>query len=259
MDTRYVNSSTVSCPSCSACPLQSHSSSPPTRLFCGPSQLHFVGPALPHERAAGVACGDLNPHTGKPFREDRATPVPRVGSATPQGSAKRRTSSAPSEASKFLRQFASPELPQTNTLDKHLTLRKRAKAADDGDAATRADDPPASPPASPLRGTASQEGPATAYHTNVSSRASQGFSAPRSAAYAGTRKSADRRPFSSAGFRKVRRNEMLLAVLASARPPARPPFTLLRRMAAAHHPHTPRTTLWPDLGTEPRAGQTEEE
>ena len=65
-----------------------------------PERLDFLGPALPDEVAAGIAAGDLNPHTLEPFgdvppgfRESRPEGQGRNG---PAGAA-RRSGSAPAQ------------------------------------------------------------------------------------------------------------------------------------------------------------------
>jgi len=67
-----------------------------------PEQLDFLGPALPNNVAAGIAAGDLNPHTLEPFgdvppvvRESRPGSQGRSGPAG--AAAARRSGSAPAQ------------------------------------------------------------------------------------------------------------------------------------------------------------------
>ncbi len=67
-----------------------------------PEQLDFLGPALPDDVAAGIAAGDLNPHTLEPFgdvppvvRESRPGSQGRSGPAG--AAAARRSGSAPAQ------------------------------------------------------------------------------------------------------------------------------------------------------------------
>lgn len=178
---------------------------------------HFVGPAISPSRAAGIACGDLNPHTGESFItqgstiaagdiETAATAAAEetgTGSGTGSGagvgagagasamvSAAAKAgvdSSAGSEAlnssdsngagprkrksstAKYLAQFVSPDLPQTNTLDAHLVRQKKrhapVKAADSA--------------SNTSCNSSSPDKMVSAYHTNVSGKAQAGFAAPR--------------------------------------------------------------------------------
>jgi hypothetical protein len=82
---------------------------PGTRL--DPQRLDFLGPLLPDDIAAGIAAGDLNPHTRQPYEEvmpvvceQLTTQQHRGGGAGPAGG--RRTGSAPAQRNGIRSYFA---------------------------------------------------------------------------------------------------------------------------------------------------------